>query len=208
MQQKSEQTYWSTSIANPEIPKIMKGFIYQRSRKIINWGYAFDSLLELKFAISIQKDYEYLRSHIPIFYDPKTKLPTNYIRANIRRYTPDFLIRNRITKEAFLVEIKPRAFENNDQLFLRKEVSENYIRLKQYDWKFKVVFSDEIVLSPDEQTTFRNCCKQIPRSERKFQFKQLNDRFDRSQPALFGKTYSNRRISFVMFGDEQYFKRP
>jgi hypothetical protein len=38
-------------------------------------------------------------------------------------------------------------------------------------------------------------------------FKELNDRFDRSQPTLFGKTYSNRRISFVMFGDEQYFKR-
>jgi hypothetical protein len=134
----------------------MNGFIYQRSRKIINWGYAFDSLLELKFAISIQKEYEYLRSHIPIYYDPKTKLPTSYIRANIRRYTPDFLIRHKITKEAFLVEIKPRAFQDNEQLLIRREVAENYIRLKQYDRKFKVVFDDQIKLSPNEQTEFMN----------------------------------------------------
>ena len=161
-------------------------------------------MLELKYAISVQKDYEYLRSHIPIYYDPKTRLPTFYIRGNIRRYTPDFLVRHKVTKEAFLVEIKPRAFEGNEQLSIRKEVAENYIRLKQYDWKFKIIYSDEIKLSGDEQARFRKCFKLIPASARKFSFKELNDRYDQSQPSLFRSAPSTRLIHFVMFGEEQH----
>lgn len=182
----------------------MNSFKYIKSRKIINWGCAFDSLFELKYAISIQKDYEFLRSHIPIFFDPRTLKPTSYIRDNIRRYTPDFLIRHKRTKEAFLVETKPRAFENNEQLLLRKEVGENYIRWKRYDWKFKVVFDDEINLTADEQTQFDECCKLIYRSERSLWFKESNNRFDRSRPSFFMGAPSNRQIQFVMFGDEKY----
>jgi len=184
----------------------MKTCNYNRpSISIINWGCEFDSMLELKYAISIKKDYEYLRSHIPIYYDPRTKFPTNYIRDNIRRYTPDFLIRHKISKEAFLVEIKPRAFETNDQLLLRREVAENYIRWKRYDWKFKVVFDDEIKLSQDEYAHFLQCRKLIPLSERKRLFKEFNDKFDSSKPSLFTTVPSNRKIHFVMFGDEKPF---
>jgi len=183
----------------------MQTFNYRPSIKIINWGCNFDSLLELKYAISIQKDYEYLRSHIPIYYDPRTKIPTHYIRDNIRRYTPDFLIRHKITKQAFLVEIKPRAFETNEQLLFRKEVAENYIRWKRYDWKFKVVFNDEIKLSKDEYIQFLKCLKLIPLSDRKRLFKELNDKFDSSRPSLFTIAPSNRKIHFVMFGDEKHF---
>jgi hypothetical protein len=164
-------------------------------------------MLELKYAISVQKDYEFLRSHIPIYYDPKTKLPTFYIRGNIRRYTPDFLVRHKVTREAFLVEIKPRAFEGNEQLSVRREVAENYIRLKQYDWKFKVVYSDEIKLSADEHALFLKCFKLIPGSEKKFMFKELNDRFDQSRPSLFSSPPSSRQIHFVMFGEEKHFFR-
>lgn len=99
----------------------LKPFKYGVSHKIIYWGCVFDSLLELKYAISIQKEYEFLRSHIPIYYDPVTKKPTDYIRQNIRRYTPDFLIRHKITSEAFLIEIKPRAFAGDSQLLMRKK---------------------------------------------------------------------------------------
>jgi hypothetical protein len=182
----------------------MKTFNYKKSFRVINWGYSFDSMLELKYAISVQKDYEYLRSHIPIYYDPKTKLPTFYLRGNIRRYTPDFLIRHKVTKKAFLVEIKPRAFEGNEQLSIRKEVAKNYIHMKQYDWEFKVVYSDEIKLSANEQTRFLNCFKLIPGSERKFMFKELNDRFDQSRPSLFRSPPSGRQIHFVMFGEEKH----
>ena len=182
----------------------MKTFNYKRSFRVISWGYAFDSMLELKYAISLQKEYEFLRSHIPIYYDPKTKLPTFYIRGNIRRYTPDFLVRHKVTGQAFLVEVKPRAFEGNEQLSIRKEVAENYIRLKQYDWKFKIVYSDEIKLSRDEHARFLKCFQLIPRSEKKFLFKELNDRFDQSRPSLFCSPPSSRLIHFVMFGDDKY----
>lgn len=62
-------------------------------------------------------------------------MPTSYIRKCHRRYTPDFLIRRKETGKAFLVEVKPRGFENHPQLLLRQEVPENYIRWKNYDWK-------------------------------------------------------------------------
>lgn len=182
----------------------MKTFNYKKSCRVINWGYVFDSMLELKYAISVQKEYEYLRSHIPIYYDPKTKLPTFYIRGNIRRYTADFLIRHKVTNKAFLVEVKPRAFEGNEQLMVRKEVAENYIRLKKYDWEFKVVYSDEIKLSADEHALFINCFKLVPGSERKFLFKKLNDRFDQSKPSLFFSSPSSRLVHFVMFGEEKH----
>lgn len=82
-------------------------FKYAKSHKIINWGCAFDSLTELKFAISIMEDYEFIRARISTYYHPGTKMPTDYIRECHRHYTPDFLIRDKETGEAFLIEIKP-----------------------------------------------------------------------------------------------------
>lgn len=182
----------------------MKTFTYRKSRKIINWGCSFDSMLELKFALSIKDDYEFLRSFIPIFYDPKTKMPTNYIRDNIRRYTADFLIRHKITRETYLVEVKPRAFESEEQLIIRKEVAENYIRMRNYDWKFKVIFSDEIHLSECERLEFENCCKHISLSNKRLRFKELNDKFDSSRTTLFNVP-SNTKVRFVMFGEKNFY---
>lgn len=93
-------------------------FKYGKSHKIINWGCSFDSLTELKFAISIQDEYEFLRERITIYYHHGTLEPTQELREGIRHYTPDFLIRNKQTGEAFLVEIKPRAAANDPQLIL------------------------------------------------------------------------------------------
>jgi hypothetical protein len=181
----------------------MKDFYNRKSYKIISWGYCFDSILELKYAVSIQKDYEYLRSHIPIYFDPRTNLPTSYIRDNIRRYTPDFLIRHKISGEAFLVETKPREFEGNHQLEVRREIAENYIRWKSFDWKFKIVFDDEIWLNGDEYALFEESRKLKARSARKLKFKAENDRFDRSQGLFFNGAPSNSLIRFVMFGERK-----
>jgi hypothetical protein len=182
----------------------MKTFIYWQSQKIINWGCSFDSILELKFALSIKEEYEFLRSYIPIFYDPRTKLPTNYIRENIRRYTPDFLIRHKITRDAYLVEVKPRAFENEEQLAIRKAVAENYIRIRNYDWKFKIIFNDEIHLTGHQKSEFQNCCKRIPLSNKNLWLKELNDKFDSTRTSLFNVP-SNRKVRFVMFGEKNYY---
>jgi hypothetical protein len=178
----------------------MKKFLYKPSYKIIHWGSTFDSILELKYAIWIQDQYEFLRSMIPIYYDPKTRKPTNYIRDNIRRYTPDFLVRHKVTGEAFWVEIKPRAFEGNEQLALRKEVAENYINLKKYDWKFKVVYDDEIHLAPSQWIEFNYFRKMRHQSARLLAFQDMNDRFDIGKPNFFSKAPCNKIIQYVMFG--------
>jgi len=180
----------------------MNSFTYSYSRKLINWGMSFDSLLELKYVFSIRKEYEFLRSYIPIFYDPRTRLPTNYIRDNIRRYTPDFLIRHKVTKQAFLIETKPREYQHQEQLVLRKEVAENYIRLRKYDWTFKVVFDDEVILTEDEQVQFDQWRKLIPSTNFKKYLQRLNDRYDRTQSSVFKSPPSNRLVQFVMFGDK------
>jgi len=181
----------------------MKHFKYGKSHKMIYWGCSFDSILELKYALSIQNEYEFLRSHIPIYYDPVTKRPTNYIRANIRRYTPDFLIRHKETKKAFWVEIKPRPFSDQAQMELRKEVAEKYIQWKGYDWQYKVVYGDEIILTLDQLVQFNECCSLIEISARKTWFEKYNRRFDRSAPSFFKTVPRNGDVLFVMFGHKR-----
>lgn len=178
----------------------MKKFIYNRSHKIIHWGCAFDSLLEFKYAISVEKDYEFLRTRISIYYDPVSLRPTDYIRLCTKRYTPDFLIRHKVTKQAFLVEIKPRSFTDIDLLALRKKVAENYIAWKGYDWNFIIVFDDEIQLSPEQQKIFDSCRPLVNKSERKIWFQKYNKLFDRSAPSFLRTVPSNCQVHFVMFG--------
>lgn len=179
-------------------------FKYGKSHKIINWGCGFDSLTELKFAISILEDYEFLRARVSIYFHPGTRKPTDYIKEFHRRYTPDFLIRHKTTGEAFLVEIKPRAFRNDPQLALRKEVAENYIAWKKYDWKYKVVFDDEIILTSDQLEEFEQCCKLKSKSTWKIWFQEYNRRFDRSAPNFISTVPSNSSVEFVMFGRRQF----
>jgi len=176
----------------------MKNFQYKKSYRIIYWGCCFDSLLELKYAISISDEYEFMHARIPVYYDLKTKRPTDYIRDCTRRYTPDFLIRHKITGEAFWVEIKPKNFDGYEQLSLRKIVAENFIAWKNFDWKFKVVFGDEIVLNKKQQELFEELCRLKSKSAYKVHFQKLNNQFDRSAPSLF--VPSQATVQFVMFG--------
>jgi hypothetical protein len=160
-------------------------FKYSKSYKIIGWGCRFDSLTELKYALSIRDEYVFLRERVIIYYNPCSLQPTDHLTRNYRYYAPDFLIRHKVTGEAFLVEIKPRAFENEPQLALRKELAERYIRWKGYDWKFKVVFDDEIILSEEQLQDFEECCKLKSKSAYKIWFEQVNRKYDRSSPSLF-----------------------
>lgn len=125
---------------------------YRGVKKVSGWGCSFDSLTELKYAMSIMENYHFLRSPVSIYYQPGTKITIKKIRNCHLRYTPDFLIRHKQTLEALLVEIKPRVFQNHPQLALRKAVAENYIARKNLDWKYIIIFDDEIIL--DEQQLF------------------------------------------------------
>lgn len=175
-------------------------FKYGKSYKMVYWGCNFDSLLELKFAIAIQEDYEFLRNRVVIYYQHGTLKPTNYIREGTRRYTPDFLIRNKKTGEAFLVEIKPRAAAHDPQLQLRRQVAENYIRWKGYDWQFKVIFSDEIVLDEPGWDLYEQCRKLKSKSAFIHWLTAQEFKYNSSAPTYFGKPPSEKRIRFVLFG--------
>ena len=136
------------------MPRKRNAFPYRTSKKVSGWGCQFDSLTELKYAISIMEEYHFLRSPVAIYYHPGTKITLDHLRRCHLRYTPDFLIRHKETFEATLIEIKPRAYENHPQLSLRKAVAENYIERKNLDWKFKVVFDDQIVLTEEQSKAF------------------------------------------------------
>jgi hypothetical protein len=157
-------------------------------------------LLELKYAVSIEDRHSFLRAHIQIWYDERTGMPTEYIREGVKKYTPDFLIRNKFTNKAYLVEIKPRAFQYCRQLYLRRHVAENYIRWKGMDWSFAVVFDDEIKLTAEQQKRYEDLCQLKSQSAYKIQFEKMNNRFDRSQPRLFRTVPDNTLVQFVKYG--------
>ncbi len=183
-------------------------FNYRKSCKMIYWGCSFDSLTELKFAISIQDEWEFMRERITIYYHHGSLLPTNYITEGVRHYTPDFLIRNKQTGLALLVEIKPRAAECDPQLVLRRRVAENFIQWKGYDWQYKVIYDDEIILSEAMLEIFEDCCRLKSKSAFRFWFEQLNRRYDQSAPNFFARVPNEADVRFIMFGQrsEKRFK--
>lgn len=178
-------------------------FKYGKSHKIVNWGCSFDSLTELKYAISIRDEFEFMRGRVHIYYNQGTLKPTNYIRTGIKHYTPDFLIRHKKSNEAWLVEIKPRAFEHEPQLILRREIAQNYIRWKKYDWQFKVIFDDQIFLDEHNLQIFEDCCKLKSQSAFRIWMEQENKRYDRSAPSFFKQVLTNQQVSFIMFGNNK-----
>lgn len=176
-------------------------FRYSKSLPMIQWGCSFDSLLELKFAISIQDDYEFLRSRVMIFYHNGSNRPATYLRSGVLRYTPDFLIRHRLTREAFLIEIKPRAAQHDPRLTIRKKVAENYIKWKGHDWQFKTVFDDEIFLDEAGWNLYEQCRKLRSKSAFLYWLLAEETKYGSNAPTYFGKAPSEKTVRFVMFGN-------
>lgn len=174
---------------------------YDRSCRISTWGYTFDSLTELKFAVSIMEDYEFIREPVSIYYHPGTKMPVKQIRHFHRRYTPDFLIRHRQTHEAFLIEIKPRCLEFHPQLLQRKLVAENFISQESLDWTYKIIFDDEIILTADQLEEFEQCFQLNSTSAWKLWFEEYRRKINPGNSTNLASLPENKRIQFLMFGD-------
>src|SRR6478735_4366070 len=164
------------------MPAKRNDFPYRVSRKVSGWGYQFDSMTELKYAISVMEDYHFLRSPVSIYYHPGTRITLDHIRRCHLRYTPDFLIRHKQTFVATLVEIKPRAFEHHPQLQLRKAVAENYIARKNLDWEFKIVFDDQIILTEQQLQSFEACSAQTSDKAMREWFSEYCDRLGHTFP--------------------------
>jgi hypothetical protein len=90
---------------------------------------------------------------------------------------------------------------------MRKEVAENYVKWKGYDWIYKVIYDDEIILTLDQLVQFNECCSLIRKSARKIEFEKYNKRFDRSAPSFFSTVPDNNRVNFVMYGKESSLKK-
>lgn len=175
-------------------------FQYKNSKKTIGWGLNYDSLTELKYAISIMEEYEFIRPAVSIYYDVTTLLPTVIIRKCHRRYTADFLIRHRTTLEAFLVEIKPRAYAHNPKLGTYRQVAENYIRVKNYDWQYKVVFDDEILLTEEQLEDYESCRQLGTARERKAWFECYRESIESMLPQRLRTFLNNSQLDFILFG--------
>lgn len=178
--------------------KSIKKFQYRPAQKLVGWGYSFDSLTEVKFTISVMEEYAFMRSPVSMYFNPASGQITPFPRLFHRRYTPDFLIRNLETREAFLIEIKPRAFQGNDELKLHETAANNYIRALKFDWIYKVVFDDEIILTEDQLNDFKQFLRLKGKTGR---YKWFTD-YLRKMSALPGRLTerSNAHIDFVMRG--------
>lgn len=171
-------------------------FKYKRSFRTCYRGCLFHSLLELKFVLSIEEDFHFLREYITIWYDPKTMLSTNYITERTGEYKPDFLIRDKLNNTAYLVEIKPRQVNCERQLALRTQVAENYISYHNYDWKFIILYDDEIFLNDTQQKKFGLLRRYKESFSDMLNFEKLDNKFN-NQPLKYHK-------SVPFYADQQW----
>lgn len=175
-------------------------FSYEAALKVSGWGFNFDSLTELKYAISIMDEYEFIRPAPSIYYDLSTKLPAIRVRRCHRRYTPDFLIRHRTTLQAFLVEIKPRSYQNQTKLGIYRQVAENFIRLNKYDWQFRLVFDDEIMLTQEQLEDFENLKRIGTARERTGWLYHYREDTMNALPGYLRKYMTNSKMDFLIYG--------
>jgi hypothetical protein len=115
--------------------------------------FLFLSPQRIKFLLFVDQ-YEFISPALSIFYDPVTYLPTFIIDRLHQEYRADFLIRHRETGEALLVDLFPLDMACGARMFLRRRIAERYIAWKGYDWEYRCLFQEYIMLTPNENVLF------------------------------------------------------
>jgi hypothetical protein len=146
-------------------------FTYRKSFPIPYSGCAFDSLLELKFALSIENDYRFLRS--------PEKIETT------RVYTPDFLIRHKLTHEAWLIELKPTAYKISKNVSIYNSIATDDIKKQSLDWSFNVIFGSEIHIEPDKLNKFRMFAMRKTTFQTMFDFQKMDQKYNHRPVKIF-----------------------
>ncbi|MES2373402.1 MAG: hypothetical protein V4557_12530 [Bacteroidota bacterium] len=113
-------------------------------------GCQLDSLLELKYILSIEHTHAWIRDGLEMYYGLHGL--ANGVKGHVHCYRPDFLVRDWKTGNSKLVEIKPYGF-NHDQT-KRQKIAEKYIKRFGYDWSFEIVNEAEIKLTDDQWQHF------------------------------------------------------
>lgn len=80
----------------------------KRAYPCLYHGQWMDSLLELRYILSIENTHAWQRDNLQIYFS--VNKTTKSVEKELRSYAPDFLIRNYQTGEAKLVEIKGNCF--------------------------------------------------------------------------------------------------
>lgn len=125
-------------------------------------GQWLDSLLELRFILSIEDTHEWTREGLKIYYNID-QVPEG-ITGGLASYTPDFLIKDKQKSTITLVEIKPKGFNDKWDCLRRKKIAESFISWMGYDWEFKIIWGDEIQLSKSAQLKYRHLIQKTLRS--------------------------------------------
>jgi hypothetical protein len=160
-------------------------FKYAKSYKIPYRGCHFDSLLELKYALSIEGTHRYLREPFIIGYDPNTLRTTNYFRETTKLYTPDFLIRSKTTKASVLIEVKPSRLKNSRAISIYQKICEDYIRSNHLDCSFRIVSEDDMHLNDDQLARYDLFVRKKHSFESVFAFKSLDRRYNSAHIKYF-----------------------
>ncbi|MDB5230471.1 MAG: hypothetical protein JWN76_1276 [Chitinophagaceae bacterium] len=135
-----------------------RNYTYIKASPVWYNGCYFHSKQELKFALSIEETYHYIREPIYIPFDPHTKLLPESHWSYVHFYVPDFLIRHKQANKAFLVEIKPDDFADHKSLALRKKLVQQFICRKEFDWQYKLVNENEIQLTENQFLKYLKIC--------------------------------------------------
>ena len=189
----------------------LKQFYKLNPDPVLYRGCFFHSFLELKFVLSIENEYCFLREPVKIGYNPRTLQTTSYFRTDTNIYTPDFLIRKKNGLNPCLVEIKPAFLRGNPEIDSYLRILKNYIDQNRLDWSVKIVFSDAIFLSRDQQSKFELLQKHKGKFSATIKLQDLDRKYNQS-----GMIYSsvvpsrqqagmskNEYARFVKFGNEK-----
>jgi len=171
-------------------------------------GCFFHSLLELKFALLIEDSCSFLREPISIFYDKETLQPVSYIDTNPNKYTPDFLVRKWKDNTAYLIEIKADKFRDSDDLNKRKIIANNYLKSKNVDWTYKVIFDSDIKLNEEKAEKFKELRLKAGKFKQKLDFMKKDKRYNQSDQLYFScsprilnrDVTKNEYVKYVKYG--------
>ncbi len=130
----------------------MKQPIPHTSWKLLYYqGQLFERSCVLKFLLSVEEACAWVRDDLDIPY------PVGNPDASLTQcvnYVPDMLIRNWTTGRAELIQIVPGGFDDFEWLAALQALVKLHCAIHELDWKFQVVFEEDIVLDDDQQRRF------------------------------------------------------
>lgn len=138
---------------------MQSNFYTVHSQAVVYHSQVLDSLLELKFVLSIEQTHAWLRRGLEIYYNIND-IPAG-LDAPLKRYTPDILIRNWETGKATLVEIKPDQYDDFYLIRKRADIARAFITEFAYDWDYQLIRASDIQLSLQQAAKFKRILKTI-----------------------------------------------